>query len=134
MHLRIIDYLRGYSIFTIVVFHLINKFHLPELLSYAINFGGAGVHVFIFCSGFGLCMSQTNKPLNYIGFLRRRFLKTYVPYIIVIAISASIPFVYIGKDKCLAVLSHVFLFKMFDERLMSSFGIQFWFMSVIIQF
>jgi peptidoglycan/LPS O-acetylase OafA/YrhL len=132
MRLPIIDFLRGYSIFTIVLFHLLMGFPLPDVMQKAINFGGAGVHVFILVSGFGLCLSQMNKPLSYIQFIKRRLTKVYIPYIIVIAISALIPFMY-GGDRLIAFLSHAFLFKMFDNSLMDSFGGQFWFVSTIIQ-
>jgi len=133
MRLTVIDFLRGYSIFTIVVMHLFSGFALPGIVQNALSFGGAGVHVFVLVSGFGLCLSQMNKPLGYFQFLKRRFTKVYVPYIIVIAISALIPFLYAG-DRFLAFLSHTFLFKMFDESLMSSFGAQFWFVSMIMSF
>ena len=134
MRLQIIDFLKGYSIFTIVLFHLLQCFQLPGILPQAINFGGAGVHVFILCSGFGLCLSQLNKPLNYFQFIRKRFLKIYVPYVIIIFVSVLLPFVYTNGDRLIALLSHLFLFKMFDEQLVSSFGTQFWFISTIIQF
>jgi peptidoglycan/LPS O-acetylase OafA/YrhL len=134
MRLEVVDYLKGYSISTIVLFHLLQYFALPDVLSKAISFGGAGVHVFILCSGFGLCLSQLNKPLSYGQFLKRRLLKIYFPYIIVIFISASIPFIYINADKIMAVCSHVFLFKMFSEHFENSFGGQFWFISTILQF
>ncbi|MDR1503316.1 MAG: acyltransferase [Prevotella sp.] len=134
MRLQIIDFLRGYSIFTIVVFHLFQRYDFPNILEKAINFGGAGVHIFILCSGFGLCLSQLNKPLNFIEFLKKRFLKIYIPYIIIILISFFIPFLCIDSDRLVALLSHIFLFKMFDEHLISSFGGQFWFVSMIIQF
>jgi peptidoglycan/LPS O-acetylase OafA/YrhL len=134
MRLKVIDYLRGYSIFTLVLFHLLGSFELSNILSKAINFGGAGVHVFVLCSGFGLCLSQINRPLNYLQFIKKRFLKIYIPYIIIIFISALIPFIYTNGDKLTAVLSHAFLFKMVDEHLMSSFGAQFWFISMILQF
>jgi len=133
MRLNIIDFLRGYSIFTIVVMHLLSDFALPGIIKNAISFGGAGVHVFILVSGFGLCLSQMNKPLAYLQFLKRRFSKIYIPYIIIIAVSASLPFMYNG-DRIFAFLSHSFLFKMFNENLMGSFGAQFWFISMIISF
>jgi peptidoglycan/LPS O-acetylase OafA/YrhL len=113
--------------------HLLSGFPLPGLVNNALSFGGAGVHVFILCSGFGLCLSQLNKPLNYWQFLKRRFSKVYLPYIIVIAISALIPFVYNG-NRLYAFLSHAFLFKMFDNNLINSFGAQFWFVSMILSF
>ena len=133
MRLNVVDFLRGYSIFTIVVMHLRWGFAMPNILENAFSFGGAGVHVFILVSGFGLCLSQINKPLGYFQFLKRRFTKVYVPYMIIIAISALIPFMYSG-DRFIAFLSHAFLFKMFDNNLMSSFGAQFWFVSMIISF
>ncbi|EDO13678.1 hypothetical protein BACOVA_00571 [Bacteroides ovatus ATCC 8483] len=37
----------------------------------ASSFGGAGVHIFILCSGFGLCLSYLNKPLTYSQFIKR---------------------------------------------------------------
>jgi peptidoglycan/LPS O-acetylase OafA/YrhL len=131
MRLKVIDFLRGYSIFTIVVMHLSKYFALPRVFQSALIFGGAGVHVFILVSGFGLCLSQMNKPLPYFLYLKRRLTKVYIPYIIIIAISALIPFLY-NDNRLFAFLSHAFLFKMFSENLMNSFGLQFWFISMII--
>lgn len=133
MRLKVIDFLRGYSIFTIVLMHLLSEFTLPQTVENALMFGGAGVHVFVLVSGFGLSLSQISKPLSYNLFLKRRFIKVYVPYIIIIAISALLPFMFNG-DRLLAFFSHAFFFKMFDENLMSSFGGQFWFISMIISF
>lgn len=120
--------------FTIVLMHLLQSFPISPFLMTASSFGGAGVHVFILCSGFGLYLSYLNRPLTYIQFLKRRFLKVYLPYIIIILISALIPFYNTSSDKLLQVLSHVFLFKMFFNDLESSFGLQMWFVSTIIQF
>lgn len=52
--LEVIDYLRGFSILTIVLMHLIQSYSIPQIIRTASSFGGAGVHVFILCSGFGL--------------------------------------------------------------------------------
>lgn len=133
-HLDIVDFLRGFSIFTIVLMHLLQGYQMPNILYKIFSFGGAGVHVFILCSGFGLYLSYLYKPLGYKDFLKRRFTKVYLPYIIVIFISALIPFYNTSEDKWFQLLSHVFLFKMFDETLESSYGIQMWFVSTIIQF
>lgn len=133
-HLDVIDFLRGFSIFTIVVMHLLQGYQLPNALYKITSFGGAGVHVFILCSGFGLYLSYLYKPLKYVEFLKRRFTKVYLPYIIIILLSALIPFYNTSEDKWFQLLSHVFLFKMFDESLESSYGGQMWFVSTIIQF
>lgn len=134
MRLKVIDFLKGYSIFTIVIFHLFQLFPLKGVAVKAINFGGSGVHVFVLCSGFGLCLSQLGKPLSYLQFLKKRSLKIYLPYIIIVLISATIPFLYIYSDKWIAIFSHIFLFKMFNERWMISFGYPLWFISMILQF
>ncbi|MCD8291265.1 MAG: acyltransferase [Prevotella sp.] len=130
---ELVDFLKGYSIFTIVLMHLLQP-SVSGLLNRALAFGGAGVHVFILCSGFGLFYSYLRKPLGYGSFLKRRFTKIYIPYILVILISALIPFYAPSPDKWGALLSHVFLFKMFVPKWESSFGGQMWFVSTIIQF
>lgn len=132
--LDIIDFLRGFSIFTIVLMHLLQSNSISPFLSIVSSFGGAGVHVFILCSGFGLYLSYLNKPLTYSLFLKRRFSKIYLPYAIIILVSALIPFYNTSPDKILQVFSHIFLFKMFFNDLETSFGGQMWFISTIIQF
>ena len=107
--LEVIDYLKGYSIFTIVLMHLV--------MYNATSLGGAGVHIFILCSGFGLYLSHLRKPLNYGSFLKRRFIKVYVPYIIIVFISALVPFFNTSPNKWSELLSHVFLYKMFSEKI-----------------
>lgn len=132
--LDIVDFLRGFSIFTIVIMHLLQLYPISPILLKASSFGGAGVHVFILCSGFGLYLSYLNKPLSYPEFLKRRLFKVYLPYIIVILLSALIPFYNTSPDKWLQLFSHLFLYKMFVENYECSYGIQFWFISTIIQF
>ena len=82
--LEIIDFLRGFSIFTIVVMHLMGGYDGMGTLKKVLAFGGAGVHVFILCSGFGLYLSHLRKPLSYPQFLQRRFSKIWLPYAIAV--------------------------------------------------
>lgn len=63
--LEVVDFLRGFSMFTIVLMHLVQSYPLPAFLQKATSLGGAGVHVFILCSGFGLYLSSLYKPLTY---------------------------------------------------------------------
>lgn len=81
--LLVIDFLRGYSIFTIVLMHLMQRYSLPSWAMKATSFGGSGVHVFILCSGFGLYLSYLNKSLGYKDFLRKRFGRIYWPMAVV---------------------------------------------------
>lgn len=131
----LIDFAKGFSILTIVLMHLLQSFvtELPELLKTALSLGGTGVHIFIFCSGFGLYLSHLKNPLSFKLFMKKRFIKIYLPYIIVVFISFFIPQAYSGNDRVAALLSHIFLFKMFVPKYEESFGGQLWFISTIIQ-
>lgn len=131
--LNLIDFLRGFSISTIVLFHLFQNYLLPSWLMKAISFGGAGVHVFILCSGFGLYLSYLNKPLSYQAFLKKRFGRIYWPMAIVCLVT-SCWMLFQGQEVLMPLLSNLFLFKMFVPELESSMGGQMWFISTIIQF
>ena len=87
--IEIIDFLRGYSIFTIVVMHLCQRY-ADGALDKALSLGGAGVHVFILCSGFGLYLSYLKRPLGYWDFLKRRFSKVWIPYAIAVVLWLSL--------------------------------------------
>ena len=132
--LAVVDFLRGFSIFTIVLMHLVQSYPLPGFLDKAASLGGAGVHVFILCSGFGLYLSSLYKPLRYGQFLKRRFSKVYIPYVIVVAVSTLYFGLVCSQDVLMPFLSSVFLFKMFVPSLENAFGGQMWFVSTIIQF
>lgn len=133
--LDIIDYLKGFSITTIVLAHLLQSSgQIPLLLRKAVSIGGTGVHVFVFCSGFGLYYSALNKPVGFAGFIKTRFSRIYFQYIAAVGVSALVPFAYGFGDRPQALLSHVFLYKMFIPRYDESFGGNFWFMSMIFQF
>ena len=75
-----------------------------------------------------------NKKIKFIEFIKKRWTKIYIPYIIVVFISFLCPWMYLGNDRLSAFLSHIFLYKMFIPKYEESFGIQFWFISTIIQF
>ncbi len=132
---KLISYSKGISILGIMLYHLISCYLARHpIIAKGVSFGGAGVHVFILCSGFGLMYSNIRRPLNFISFIRKRFFKVYVPYIVVVIIAFLLPNVYSGFNKTMALLSHIFLFKMFIPAYTATFGFQFWYISTIIQF
>ncbi|TWT82423.1 Acyltransferase family protein [Planctomycetes bacterium CA13] len=130
----LIDFVKGFSILTIVVMHYLQDLDLSSIVMKLSAFGGAGVHAFIFISGFGLYLSHDRNPLPYLSFLRRRFIKIYFPYAIAVLIIAGIDY-YLdyNEPSIYKIASHLLLFKMFNEELMISFGYHFWFISTIIQ-
>lgn len=133
--IELIEFLKGYSILTIVIFHYLQTFHWQNLAGKLIFFGGTGVHLFILLSGFGLYFSYLHKPIPFSKFLKKRISKVYVPYIIIVLISAFITmFIPIYKGSLYALFGHIFLYKMFDESIIGSYGYPLWFISMIIQF
>ena len=112
--------------------HFIQRNRLPEIVNKILSIGGTGVHVFFFCSGFGLLLSNLKKTLKYTEFLKKRFFKVYIPYIVVVSISTLLPYMYDG-NRLGAWFSHVFLYKMFVPVYEESFG-PFWFISTLFQF
>lgn len=131
--LEVVDFLRGFAIFTIALMHLVQG-SLSGALNKAASFGGAGVHVFILVSGFGLYLSYMRKPLGYGEFLKKRFGKVYWPYAIMVV--AWVLWILASSGSLLwrEGLSHLLLYKMFDAELDVSLCYPFWFISTIIQF
>ncbi len=129
--IEFIDFAKGFAISTIIVMHVLMKFSLPDIVRHLIAFGGAGVHLFIFLSGFGLALSGYR---SFGHFIKRRLTRILFPYYLcVTCIVLFCQFVPVYKDGLYAYLGHIFLFKMFDERIIGSFGYPFWFISTIIQ-
>lgn len=130
---EVVDFLRGFAIFTIAMMHLVQG-SLTGALNKAAAFGGAGVHVFILVSGFGLYLSYLRKPLGYGEFLKKRFGKVYWPY--AIAVISWMLWILVSRGTLMwqEVLSHLLLYKMFIHDLDVSFCYPYWFISTIIQF
>lgn len=132
---EIIDFLKGYAIFTIMAFHFLAFAKFPPPWDSLIWFGGTGIHLFILLSGFGLYFSFLKKPLTWWPFIQKRAIKIYIPYILVVLISALIAiFIPVYENSWYALGGHIMLYKMFDEQIIGSYGYQFWFLSMIIQF
>ena len=129
----LIDFLRGWSIFTIVLMHLVEGVAVG-VFSKAASFGGAGVHVFILCSGFGLYFSYLRKPLGYIDFLKRRFGRVWTPYALIILLWGVWVLAKTGILPIREIASHLLLYKMFSLELDTSLCYPYWFISTIIQF
>lgn len=128
-----IDFAKGFAILAIVIFHYCRPF-ASGIWSKAIMFGGTGVHLFFVISGFGLALSS--QQINIYGFFQKRFIKILIPYFcFVVSIFIFNHFCQIYDNADLYALGgHLFLYKMFDEKIITSFGYHLWFISTIIQF
>lgn len=136
LRIDFLDFMKGFSMLAIVVYHFFQLLEYGNVWQGAIRFGGTGVHAFLMLSGFGLYFSHFKKPnYTYRDFAVRRFGKIYIPYFLVLTAIVLINFaVPLYNEQAFAYLSHVFLFKMFSESWMVSYGYHFWFLSTIIQF
>ncbi len=77
-YFEIIDFMKGFSILTIVFMHLIQDYltNVPALIQKASSFGGTGVHLFFsFALVFGLFIMQRKKGYSFVEFIKSRFLK-----------------------------------------------------------
>jgi len=128
-----IDFAKGFAILSIVIFHY-SQPYAHGIWNKAIMLGGTGVHLFFIISGFGLGISSQHMELY--GFFKRRFIKILFPYYLVILLIFVVNKIYpiYPDDGIYALGGHIFLYKMFDERIIGSFGYHFWFLSTIIQF
>lgn len=126
-----LDYAKGFSILAIVLFHYLRIANLSDPFNKAIFYGGAGVHLFFFLSGFGLNLSRT--PISVIEFFKKRFFRIYIPYVIAIICIATFDLFMNGTFDIYAFFGHLMLYKMFDASIVSSYGGHMWFMSTIFQ-
>lgn len=131
-----VTFVKGVSITAIVLMHLVIGCltFLPQWVRQAALLGGSGVHVFFFCSGFGLFLSYRNRRTGFTEFIRKRMLRIYIPYIAVVLMCFLIPLVQYDGNRFGALCAHLFLYKMFVPTYESSFGEPFWYVSTLFQF
>ncbi len=128
-----IDFAKGYAIFTIVCYHVLQRVALPSALSQAIVFGGTGVHLFFMLSGFGLGLSR--HSIAPLVFYKRRLLRVWLPYVIALTLSWGAACLWgLFPNGFQEWLAGVLLYQMFHEPYIESFGGHFWFISTIMQF
>jgi peptidoglycan/LPS O-acetylase OafA/YrhL len=131
--IEFLDFLKGFSMLSIVLYHYAQR-DVHGLWASFVMLGGAGVHLFFIASGFGLAYSKQTYTLT--AFYKRRFINLLIPYYLVVLLIYGVnQLLPMYTNAGLYELSgHIFLFKMFDETLDTSFNYPFWFMSTIIQF
>ena len=84
---RVTEELKGIGILSVVFAHisymLVNDSHFLYPLSIA---GGVGVDLFLLMSGFGLTVSMLKKKLSVSEFYRRRLIKVFIPFWLVLTL------------------------------------------------
>lgn len=94
------NWLRSIAILMIMFSHyyrLIGLDYSDGILSLCFSFGFIGVAVFFILSGYSLMISKLNKP-NYLkGFLKKRIIRLYIPFLIVYLLDVIIILI-MGKE------------------------------------
>lgn len=133
-----VDFIKALAITSVVIYHFVTIYmqFIPDILRRLGFVLGTGCQAFLVISGFGLYYSQKRRPLSAPRFWLKRLSKVYFPYIIIVIISYYCQNVYLasGVDRFSALMSHVFLYKMFFPQYEVTFGGHLWFISTIIQF
>lgn len=91
--IKSIEGLRGYLALWVVASHLLAfsglESHLPQSLG-LLSQGGLAVDVFIIISGFVITLLLTRKQENYFDYLKRRFLRLFPLFFVMLLVSAAI--------------------------------------------
>jgi peptidoglycan/LPS O-acetylase OafA/YrhL len=127
-----IDFAKAFTILLIALYHYSIPLSSSHLFQLAINFGGTGIHLFFFLSGLGLGLS---KYYSAGDFYKRRVIRILTPYYLFITLvflfNLILPVYPASGLK--EYLSHIFLYKMFSNQTIGSFGYHLWFISTLIQ-
>lgn len=95
---------------TVVVIN--NHWSDSNFLRFWCQGGYIGVALFFYFSGYGLMESEAKNHLSVLDFFKKRFLKVYLPVLLVSAIWIPIYYIYVGNDKVdfnvLSVLYDIF--------------------------
>ena len=116
----------------IVLMHYIEP-HTSGVLHAAVSFGGAGVHLFFFLSGWGLAGSLQMEPL---AFYRRRLVRVWMPYALWLSVLFGLSLIGLARHgiTLMEFLGHIALFGMFDSDRYFAVGFEYWFMFPLFQF
>lgn len=107
-----IDFAKAWAILGVALYHYMMPLNSQKWFQLAITFGGTGIHLFFFLSGYGLGLS---RPLTPFLFYKRRFVRILAPYFLfvtaVFLLNLWLP-IYPSQG-WKHYLSHVLLYKMF---------------------
>ena len=74
------DIVKGIAILMVIISHIGQAFGV----GFINPLGPIGVFLFLFISGYGLTVSYVIKKNNFKGYIKKRFKKVYVPYILTV--------------------------------------------------
>jgi len=127
-----IDFAKGFAILTIVLMHYGQQMAVTGWWAHLVKLGGTGIHVFFLLSGFGLMLGRYQ---GWQHFFKRRMSKILLPYYFFLTLMYLLHLLIpqMPSISAYAYLGNLFFIQLFDESIVYVFGIQFWFISTILQ-
>lgn len=157
MKIKAIDSLKIFAIFWIMLFHWLdfrNEWNLGRLFSknellqhfikdgitlesiikILISFGFLGVNIFFFISGFSLALSAKNKLQSYPIFLKKRVVRIFPPYWVVLISWLIMQIVRKEPLNYTNIIFHFLGIHTVHPNFIYSISTPLWFVGVILQF
>lgn len=124
--------LKGFAILTIIFGHVgYFLFENKEFLFPLSVLSGVGVNLFFFLSGYGITFSQMKRDEGIFAFYKRRLIKLFVPFWIVLGILLLTDFLILGKVYAFDFVLKA-VFGIFTQANMSvDFNSPLWYFSLI---
>jgi peptidoglycan/LPS O-acetylase OafA/YrhL len=125
--------LKGFAMLTIIFAHI--GYVLSTDPSFLFPFSilsGVGVNLFLFFSGYGLTASQLKREESIFTFYKRRLLKLFIPFWIVLGTFLALDFFVLGKTYTLSFLLQAFFGLFIHADVQIDFNSPFWYFSFIL--
>jgi len=149
-----LDFVKGFSIIWICLYHLLDfrnnwklginfnqgtLFHyfsensgiIEALIKTFLSLGIIGVNIFVIASGLGLALSKNSKDINV--FFKRRVLKIFPPYWIILTTILVSYLIKGTKINYLDFLTHYIGINTFFPEFLFSLSTPLWFVGIILQ-
>lgn len=127
--------LKGFAMLTIIFAHIGYALSTDPTFLFPFSIlSGVGVNLFLFLSGYGLTFSQLKKEDSILNFYKRRLVKLFIPFWIVLGTFLTLDFFVLGKTYTLSFLLQSLFGIFIHADVQIDFNSPFWYFSFILFF
>jgi peptidoglycan/LPS O-acetylase OafA/YrhL len=127
--------LKGFAMLTIIFAHIGYALSTDPAFLFPFSIlSGVGVNLFLFLSGYGLTFSQLRKEDSLLNFYKRRLVKLFIPFWIVLVTFLTLDFFVLGKTYTIPFLLQSFFGIFIHADVQIDFNSPFWYFSYILFF
>ncbi len=125
--------LKGFAMLTIIFAHIGYALSTDPAFLFPFSIlSGVGVNLFLFLSGYGLTTSGLKKEETILMFYKRRLLKLFIPFWIILGTFLALDFFVLGKTYTLAFLLQSIFGIFIHADVQIDFNSPFWYFSFIL--